>query len=170
MWMAEFSHRGDCSVLCLVLIGWLTRLLGLSDGFCGWPCNQLPSYILLFYWRGLCYEYIQVWKSFLFLVSSSSVCFYLSEFWWMGHVGYRIKFAVLVPLDFSNFICLGCIGDRLKFVVLVFFLVSFCLYLMTFLLFLVLSLSDLWVIESCWGTDLVQGPWHCLNAWDFGFK
>ena len=62
---------------------------------------------------------------FLFLVSQSLVCFYLSEFIWMGHVMAWIKFSVIVAFDLSYFVWLGCVGAWLKFSVVF----SFCFFL-----------------------------------------
>ena len=86
------------------------------------------------------------------------VDFYLSYFIWLGCVGAWFKFAMLVLFLVS------CVGDQLKLPVIFFFIVYFCVYHMTFTFFLGSSLSNLSELESCWGTDLMRGPWRRLNV------
>ena len=75
MWLVALPAWGDHAVPRLIMTGWLTRLHGFCDGFCGWFFSQWPSHILLFSWRGIYREYLQVWKSFLVIqVSPSLVC------------------------------------------------------------------------------------------------
>ena len=68
MCLAEFSSQGDHVVLHLVLIALWERWLGSCNGFHRWSCIWWTPHILWFSWRGICYKYLWVWKSFLFLV------------------------------------------------------------------------------------------------------
>ena len=119
--LASLPALGDYSVIHLLPIGYLTHLLLFCNVFNGLSCNWRPSHILLFSWKGICCEYLQIWKSLLFLVSLSLVCFDFNELVWLSHVGNWLEFGVLVRFDFSNFVWLVRVGDRLEFAVLVLF-------------------------------------------------
>ena len=114
MCLVVLSSWGDHAAPLPILTGWLTRLLVFCDGFLRWFCSWWPPHILLFSWRGLCCEYLQVWKSFLvILVSLSLVC---------------LDFLESIPpssvcLNFSGIlrILFSCVLARLKFPALVIF-------------------------------------------------
>ena len=79
-------YQGDHADPLPILTGWLTRLLLFCDRFRGWFYSRWPPHILLFSWRGICCEYLQVWKSFLdffsaeFGVLELSLLFFFTDF------------------------------------------------------------------------------------------
>ena len=114
MWLVAFSARGYHAVPLPIMTGWLTCLLVFWDGFLRWACSRWPSHILLFSWRRICCEYLQVWKSFLgIFVSPIWVCLDYLESISLSSVCSNVS--GIVRILFS------CVLDRLEFAVLVIF-------------------------------------------------
>ena len=125
MWLVAFPAQGDHAPPLPIMSRWLTHLRVFCDGFCGWFCSRWPLHILLFSWRVICCQYLQVWKSlldifvspslaclnYIEMISPSSVCLNISE---IARILFscelaRLKFAVLVIFVFrigSKFLCL----------------------------------------------------------------
>ena len=75
MWLVALPDLGDHAFPFPIMIGWLTHLFEFCDGFRGWFCSRRSPHIWLFSWRGICCEYLQVWKSCLDIsVSPNLVC------------------------------------------------------------------------------------------------
>ena len=122
------SHRGPCFPHP-ILTGWLTCLLEFYDGFRGYFCSWWPLHILLFSWRGIFCEYIQVWKSLL--------VFWFHQVWctWIFLEYFSPSLMCLIFLEWLelcswvtygiglNFLCLlnffSCVLAWLEFAVLV---------------------------------------------------
>ena len=151
MWLVVLPSQGDHASPLPIMTGWLTRLLVFCDGFREWFCSRWPPHILLFSWRGIWREYLQVWKSFLVIlvspilvclnflesISPSSVCLNVSAITRIlfSCVLARLEFSVLVifgfrlgsklPCLFPFFCCGSCAFSFLVDPVL--FLFLFCL-------------------------------------------
>ena len=141
MWLIEFTSRGYHNIFRPILTGFLTHLLEFCDGFCGLFCRQWPPHILLFSWRGICCEYLQVWKSFLFFGFTEFGVLDFFEIVWLGHRGDRIEFSMLVEFFFLR-------GGLAQIFRTCFIFIFFCVDLVPFILLFCFSLSDSLALES----------------------
>ena len=108
--------RGDHTVPLPILTGWLMHLLEFCDWFRGWFCSRWPPHIWLFFWRGICCKYLQVWNSCLDLfISPNLVC--------LNYLNMIVDFTELVCLISSGIvrILLSCELAWIEFSLIVLF-------------------------------------------------
>ena len=127
MWLVALPARGDHYSPLPILTGWLTCLFLFCDGFHGIFCNRWPPLYFLFYSRGICYEYLQVCKSFLdIFVSPSSV--FLNYYYFLSPSLACLNYLEMIS---PSSVCLNSYGiirilfscelDRLEFAMQVIF-------------------------------------------------
>ena len=113
MWMVALLAQGGHAVPLSILTGELTHLLVFFDGFRGWFYSRWLPHILLFSWRGICCECLQVYNSFFVIfVFPSLVCLNYLESISLSSV--CLNFSGIARILFS------CILTRIKFAVIFF--------------------------------------------------